>query len=90
MKYQVITIVNAILLVDKDAESIAALVEMLPGVPHFYTDDGLIFPGNDDIEDEVIEYGNYIVKEAHGLSVMTKELFESVATLVEEEEGTDS
>ena len=90
MKYQIITIVNAVLLVDKDAESIAALAEMLPNVPHFYTDDGLIFPGGGEIDDEVIEYGKYIIKEAHGLSVMTKEMFEGIATLVEEEEEAQS
>lgn len=78
-KYTIKTEVEAVLLINKDAVSIQAIADMLPGVPHFFTNDGIVFP-NPDEEDDTVTYGNYVIKEAHGISAMSKALFESVST----------
>lgn len=80
-KYIVKTPVEAVLLLDKNAASIQGIADMLPGVPHMFTNVGLVFPNLDtEAKAETIPYGNYIIKENHGISAMAKELFESVST----------
>lgn len=91
MKYIVKTEVQAVLLIDKDAQSIADMADMLGPVPHFYTDDGVVFAtGEDGMVEQTIAYGHYIIKENHGISVMTKEMFESVSEPVYELEDTEN
>lgn len=89
MKYIVKTEVQAVLLINKDAQSISDMATMLGPIPHFYTNDGVVFAtGEDGMVEQTIAYNNYIVKETHGISVMTKELFESVSDPVSTVSGS--
>lgn len=86
-KYIVKTELEAVLLIDKDAECIQGIADMLPGSPHYFTKEGIVFAndGHDDIEAEKVPYGMYIIKEAHGISAMTQEMFEKISTPIVEE-----
>jgi len=72
--------VDAVLLLEENVECVEEINKMLPGVPHYFTDDGMFITQGNGSESDLIPYNCYIVKEEHGVSVMSKELFESKAT----------
>ena len=89
MKYIIEITVQAVLLIDKNAESIFNIALMLGNIPHVYTKEGLTLPGDKNAV-SLVEYGNYLIKEDHGFGSMTKELFEKIAVPLVEIEGTET
>lgn len=82
-KFIVKTEVEAVLLKGQhDLGTAAGIADLLPGSPHYFTDEGIVF--SNDIEAETVPYGHYIVKERHGISAMDKELFEKISTPIVE------